>query len=255
MTSRLTHIPFYLLAIALLTPRQLLAQPSGYKNADFDITAASVTHLADLDLLVFEQQVAGTAGRTTPTPRGQLDGAPVLGHVFPTSLAPAAVGFGSATGIVALAVTSHPDFDDTPLWDENGDGNYGNDGVTWHTHWVVLGKDARVPGGLSVKEFRKTDAVVLPPTNPGMPMYMDSPGYAVTTRASTLRVLVPVSRLTLDAAGPPSFTFDAVTCYMRVSAPADAHSGTRDVPMLGVYEVFDVLSGNLSLPYTVSRQP
>src|SRR5688572_22210592 len=37
-------------------------QPSGYKNADFDLTAASVVHDRDLDLLVFEQQVAGTAG-------------------------------------------------------------------------------------------------------------------------------------------------------------------------------------------------
>jgi hypothetical protein len=52
---------------------------------------------------------------------------------------------------VALAVASQPDFDDMPLWDENGDGHYGNDGVRWHTHWVVLQKGARVPGDLSVK--------------------------------------------------------------------------------------------------------
>src|SRR5690606_15770292 len=209
---------------------------SGYKNADFDITAASVTHHADLDLLVFEQQVAGTAGGTTPKLRGQRDGAAVLGYVFPTSRAPAAVGSAPTEGIVALAVTSHPDFDDTPFWDENGDGNYGNDGVTWHTHWVVLVEDARVPGGLSVKAFRKTDAVVLPPTNPGMPMYMDSPGFAVTTRANTIRVLVPVSRIRFEG-GAPAFRFDAVTCYMRVSAPAEGHDATRDLPMLGVYEV------------------
>ncbi len=254
MTSRVTYFAFYLFVITGFTPAPLFAQASGYKNADFDITAASVTHVGDLDLLVFEQQVAGTAGRTTPRPNGALDGAPVLGHVFPTSLAPTAVGFGATEGILALAVTSHPDFDDTPLWDENGDGNYGNDGVTWHTHWVVLGEDKRVPGGLSVKEFRKTDAVVLPPTNPGMPMYMDSPGFAVTTRANTLRVLVPVSRMKFDA-GVPSFKFDAVTCYMRVSAPADGHGNVNDKPMLGVYEVFDVLSGNLTLPYTVTRKP
>lgn len=254
MTRHWTSFAFYLLFLALAapSPAQPQAQASGYKNADFDITAASVTHIADLDLLVFEQQAAGTAGGTTPTPRGQLDGAPVLGYVFPTSLTPAAVGFGAAEGIVALAVTSHPDFDDTPLWDENGDGNYGNDGVTWHTHWVVLVEDKRVAGGLSVKEFRKTDAVVLPPTNPGMPMYMDSPGFAVTTRTNTIRALVPASRIRFEGS-EPAFKFDAVTCYMRVSAPAGEHAESHDLPMLGVYEVFDVLSGDLSLPYDVRR--
>lgn len=238
---------------AVVTAEPAAAQGASYKNADFDLTAASVTHLADLDLLVFEQQVAGTAGRTTPKAHGALDGAPVLGYVFPTSLPSTAVGFGTADGIVALAVTSHPDFDDTPLWDENGDGNFANDGVRWHTHWVLLGKDARVAGGLSVKEFTKADAVVLPPTNPGMPMYMDAPGFAVSTRGPSLKVLVPVSRLRLD--GAPAFRFDAVTCYMQVFAPTGGHAhGPAAKPMLGVYDVFEVLSGNLSLPYTVQRK-
>ena len=35
---------------------------------------------------------------------------------------------------LALAATSHPDFDDTPLEDEDGDGNPGNDGAKWHSH-------------------------------------------------------------------------------------------------------------------------
>jgi hypothetical protein len=246
----------YLFAPALLlaAATMAVAQGASYKTADFDLTAASVTHLSDLDLLVFEQQVAGTAGGTTPKPHGALDGAPVLGYVFPTSLPSTAVGFGRADGIVALAVTSHPDFDDTPLWDENGDGNFGNDGVRWHTHWVLLGKDARVPGGLSVKAFTKADAVVLPPTSPGMPMYMDSPGFAVATRGPSLKVLVPVSRLRLD--GPPAFSFDAVTCYMQVFAPkgGHAHGAAAPKPMLGVYDVFEVLSGNLSLPYMVAKR-
>jgi hypothetical protein len=255
MTAR-TLRSSYLFAPALLfAAATAAAQGSGYKNADFDLTAASVTHVADLDLLVFEQQVAGTAGGTTPKPHGTLDGAPVLGYVFPTSLKASAVGFGTTEGIVALAVTSHPDFDDTPLWDENGDGNFGNDGVRWHTHWVLLGKDARVPGGLSVKEFTKADAVVLPPTNPGMPMYMDAPGFAVSTRGRSLKVLVPVSRLRLD--GPPAFSFDAVTCYLQVFAPKAGHAhgaAAAAKPMLGVYDVFEVLSGDLSLPYTVQRR-
>ncbi len=255
-----TRLSSYLVATVALVAALAAAEPTiaqgvSYKGPDFDLSAASVTHLAELDLLVFEQRVAGTAGGTTPKPHGQLDGAPVLGYVFPTSLPANAVGFGKAEGIVALAVTSHPDFDDTPLWDENGDGNFGNDGVRWHTHWVLLGKDARVPGGLSVKEFVKADAIVLPPTAPGMPMYMDAPGFAVSTRGASLKVLVPVSRLRLD--GPPAFNFDAVTCYMQVVAPKAAHGnthGTTSKPMLGVYEIFEVLSGNLSLPYTVQRK-
>ena len=36
-----------------------------------------------------------------------------------------AVGFDRGAGILALAVTAHPDFDDTPLFDENGDGETG----------------------------------------------------------------------------------------------------------------------------------
>ena len=255
MTARTSRSSCLFAPALLFAATTAAAQGSGYRNADFDLTAASVTHLADLDLLVFEQQVAGTAGGTTPKPRGALDGAPVLGYVFPTSLPSTAVGFGTAEGIVALAVTSHPDFDDTPLWDENGDGNFGNDGIRWHTHWVLLGKDARVPGGLSVKEFTKADAVVLPPTNPGMPMYMDAPGFAVSTRGRSLTVLVPVSRLRLD--GAPAFRFDAVTCYLQVFAPKVGHAhgaGGAAKPMLGVYDVFEVLSGDLSLPYSVQRR-
>jgi hypothetical protein len=257
MTARVRH-PSYLLASALLVASAAAtasAQSAAYKTADFDLTSASVTHVPDLDLLVFEQQVAGTAGGTVPKARGTLDGAPVLGYVFPTNLPSAAVGFGKTESIVALAVTSHPDFDDTPLWDENGDGNFGNDGVRWHTHWVLLAKDARVPGGLSVKEFTKADAVVLPPTNAGMPMYMDAPGFSVSTSGRSLKVLVPVSRLRLE--GAPTFRFDAVTCYLQVFAPKDghAHGGAAQKPMLGVYDVFEVLSGDLSLPYAVTRKP
>lgn len=244
--------PLACAALAAILPVAAAAEPSGYKGPDFDLTAASVVHVADLDLLVFEQEVAGNAGGTTPAPRGRLDGAPVLGYVFPTTLKPTDVGFGQTDGIVALAVASHPDFDDTPLWDENGDGDYGNDGVRWHTHWVVLVKDERLPGGLSVKEFRKADAVVLPPTNPGMPMYMDSPGFSVLTRGKALKVIVPAARVKST-----SFKYDAVTCYMEVSAPDGGHAtngGASAKPMLGVYEVFEVLSKDLSLPYDVVKR-
>lgn len=214
------------------------------KTDDLEITGARVRYLEDLDLLLFEQDVQGTAGNTIPQAKGSMDGAPVLGYVFPTNLAPTDVGFSQTEGVVALAATSHPDFDDTPLWDENADREYANDGVIFHTHWVVLVPDERVPGGLAVKEFRKEDAsVVLPPTNPGMPMYMDSPGHAVVLRGKTLRVLVPAFRVN----NRTDFNFDAVTAYMEVNTSDDSR------PMLGVYEVYKVLSGDLSLPYTVSK--
>lgn len=149
------------------------------------------------------------------------------------------VGFDKAEGLLALAITSHPDFDDTPLWDENQDGDHGNDGVIYHTHWVVLQKDDRVPGGFSVQATASKDLnAVLPPTNPGMPMYMDSPGFQVGMKAGQLRVWVPHGRLNHAS----SFNYDVVTAYLQVST-----SGTG--PMLGVHKVFSILSNDLSLPF------
>lgn len=218
------------------------AQPVTPSSA-LEIQATQVQYLKDLDLLVFEQTLQGAAGSIVPEAAGQLNGAPVLGYVFPTILSPEDVGFSSADGVVALAITSHPDFDDTPLWDEDNDRDYANDGAVWHPHWVVLGPDERVPGGLSVLEFAQEDnSVVLPPTNPGMPMYMDSPGFSVVTDEDTLRVLVPAQRIN----NVTEFNFDGVTAYMEVNT-SDAER-----PLLGVYEVYSVASGDLSLPYTVN---
>ena len=143
-----------------------------------------------------------------------------------------------------MALTSHPDFDDTPLWDENNDRNYANDGVIWHPHWVVLNEDGRVAGGLSVKQFdAATDKVTLPPTNPGMPMYMDSPGHPIIVKANTIRVVIPAYRMN----NRTDFKFDAVAAYMQVNG------SNPNLPMLGVYAVYSVASGDLSLPYTVSK--
>ncbi len=212
-------------------------------TADLDLTAARVRYIEDLGLLVFEQDVAGTAGATRPEAAGQVDGAPVLGYVFPTTLSPSDVGFRADDGIVALAATSHPDFDDTPLWDEDHSGDYADDGVIFHSHWVLLGPDDRVPGGLAVLETQRI-AEDLPPTAPGMPMYLDSPGFSVVLSGNTIRLLVPLDRV----GGRTDFQFDAVAAYMEVNQGDD----TR--PLLGVYEVYDVLSGDLSLPYTVASE-
>lgn len=210
-------------------------------DANLDICAASVTFDPELDLLVFEQTVRGEAGKTTPAPNGSLNGAPVLGYVFPTTLTPEDVGFSATSGIVALALTSHPDFDDTPLWDEDNNRKFDDDGIVFHTHWVVLHEDSRAPAGLAVKQFTPgTDAVTLPPTNPGMPMYMDSPGYSAVLRGNKLRVLVPAQRINRKT----EFGFDAVSAFMKVSTD-------MNTPMLAVHEVYSNLSGNLSLPYQV----
>ena len=192
--------------------------------------------------MIFSILVKGQAGATYPEAVGQLNGAPVLGYVFPTSLKPTDVGFSDTEGIVALALTSHPDFDDTPLWDENLDRDYANDGKVWHPHWVVLAPDERVKGGLAVKQFDPDDTTIsLPPTNPGMPMYMDSPGFQVVTKGNRISVIVPTYRMNRKT----SFQYDGVAAYMEVNTE------NPDFPMLGVYAVYSVASGDLSLPYGV----
>lgn len=217
-----------------------------YNNNDFQITKAKVTHLENLGVSVWEIKVKGEAGKTTPVPNGGLDGAPVLGYVFPTTLKPTDVGFSNTEGILAMALTSHPDFDDTPLWDEdmNGDPTNIGDGVYWHPHWVVLHEDKRVPGGLAVKQFKKVDNVKLPTTNPGMPMFMDSPGFPVTTKGKSIKVVIPDYRMN----NKKSFNYDGVAAYMIVN------TSNKNKPMLGVYEVYSVASGDLSLPYTVKNK-
>lgn len=220
-------------------------------EADYRIKTASVKHNKIWGQLEFEIIVEGSAGRSVSKAAGQMNGAPVDGYVFPTTLSAENVGFSKTEGIVALALTAHPDFDDTPLWDENGDGNYTNDKIVWHPHWVVLVKDDRVTGGLSVKEFNPKDTkVVLPKTNPGMPMYMDSPGFQVITEGNAIRVVVPTYRVRFNT----NFKYDAVGVYMQLSmSDKGVHRTNGKMPMLGVYKVYSVLSKDLSLPYNVTE--
>ena len=218
--------------------------PALTKSPSLKIKGVAVEYRDELDALVFSMDLEGAAGKAVPKAAGQLDGAPVVAYVFPTNLKASDVNMGKAEGIVALAITSHPDFDDTPLWDENANGIYNDDKVIYHTHWVLLTEDKRVPGGLSVKEFKKEDkAVVLPPTNCGMPMYLDSPGHGVAERGNTIRAIVPASYVR----NKTSFKFDGVTCYMQVN------TSCMERPMLGVYEVYSIASGNLSLPFKTTK--
>jgi hypothetical protein len=225
---------------------------SNINEADYSITAATITHNKKWGQLEFEILAKGQAGRSVSKAAGQMNGTPVDGYVFPTTLSSEDIGFSKTEGIVALAITAHADFDDTPLWDEDGDGDYGNDKIVWHPHWVVLVEDKRVPGGLSVKEFSPTDkSVILPKTNPGMPMYMDSPGFQVVTEGKAIRIVVPDYRVRFKT----DFKFDAVGAYMQLSTgEGGAHATDGKMPMLGVYKVYSVLSKNLSLPYQVKSK-
>jgi hypothetical protein len=213
-----------------------------FKNDNFSIVTTHASYNENLKQVVMSIQVKGKAGATMPDSIGKLDGAGVLGYVFPTTLSSEDVGFEKTDGIVALALTSHPDFDDSPLWDENNNGVFSDDGRVWHPHWVLLVKDERVKGGLAVKEFKKDDKTVkLPPTSPNMPMYMDSPGFQVVTKGNTIQVVIPTYRINNKS----NFKFDAVTCYMAVN------TSNMMMPMLGVMDVYSVASGNLTLPYSI----
>ncbi|MFV1465864.1 hypothetical protein VWY34_13885 [Phaeobacter sp. JH20_02] len=206
------------------------------KAADFDILAAHAHR--DGNTVTFHMTTAGTAGASVPDASGAVGGADVWSYVWPTSLDPSAVGFEGGTGILALAATSHPDFDDTPLYDENGDGDPANDGVEWHSHWVVLTpSDACGPGALSVRDIAEGTAPRLPATWPGFPVFLDSPGFTPLFDGPEIRVNAGfASDVQLEGVA-----YDGVTSALRVNANIHA-------PLLCVTDVFDVASGDLSLP-------
>ena len=203
---------------------------------DFDILAAHVHR--EGDVVVFHMTTAGEAGATLPQATGQMARSNVLAYVWPTTLKPEDVGFESDGGIVAMVATSHPDFDDTPLFDENGDGNALNDGGRWHSHWVILAPNEKCgPGTLSVKDIPEGSAPKMPATWPGVPVYLDSPGFSPLLSGPEIRVNAVLS----GKEGSEPFQYDGVTSALRVNANVHA-------PLLCVTDVFDVASGDLSLP-------
>jgi hypothetical protein len=217
------------------TPPAGLPSAAGNAAPDFDFVMTRVERRGDD--LVFSERVSGRAGATVPTAVGTLAGSRVFSYVWPTSLDPAAAGFESDTGVLALAATAHPDFDDTPLQDEDRDGDRGNDGRLWHSHWVVLTPDAACgEGKLKVRDIPAGTHPRLPATWPGLPLFIDSPGYETVITGETVRVPVPLRALGF----PDGFRYDGVTAALRVNA--SVHD-----PLLCVVDVWDVASGNLSL--------
>lgn len=206
------------------------------KVAAFDILAAHVHRKGRT--VTFHMTTNGKAGSEIPAPVGSLGGAPVLSYVWPTSLDPASVGFEGKTGILALAATSHPDFDDTPLYDENGDGDPANDGTRWHSHWVVLiPTKACGEGALGVRDIPKGETPKMPATWPGLPIFIDSPGFTPLFDGPEIRINVSFADVETIIAS----SYDGVTAALKVNANVHA-------PLLCVTDVFDVASGDLSLP-------
>lgn len=204
--------------------------------AAFDILAAHAHRKGNL--VTFHMTTNGGAGTEVPEAAGAVGGAGVLSYVWPTSLDPSAAGFEGGTGILALAATSHPDFDDTPLYDENQDGDPANDGVVWHSHWVVLTPtEACGPGALAVRDISEGEEPQLPATWPGFPVFLDSPGFSPVFDGPEIAVTAAFGRdVALEGAA-----YDGVTAALRVNANIHA-------PLLCVTDVFDVASGDLSLP-------
>lgn len=217
-----------------------ITAPAG-DPAPFDIVHARI--ITEGRIATFHMAVSGRAGESRPTPTGALAGSQVFAYVWPTTLDPAIVGFDPGAGILALVATSHPDFDDTPLYDENRDGDRDNDGAVWHSHWVVLGPDDTCgPGALKVIDIPEGATPRLPATWPGLPLLIDSPPWQPVLHTETIEIAVAFDDIGLvEAMG-----YDGVTAGLRVNANVHA-------PLLCVTDVFDVASGDLSLPGRVNQ--
>ena len=210
-------------------------------KADFDLFHTKVT--TEGNVAVFHVAVSGKAGKSMPTKVGKLGGSAVFSYVWPTTIDPYVVGFEQKSGILAFAVTSHPDFDDTPLYDENGDGDRANDGNLWHSHWVVLTRDdACGKDALKVVDIPPGAKPRLPKTWPGLPILIDSPAWSPVFKGQTLEVRVPFD----DIGAVEGASFDGVTAVLRVNA--SVHN-----PLLCVADVFKVASGMLTLPGKVDQ--
>lgn len=219
------------LATNTVAAHEIVSPIDADKSPAFDITKAGAT--TDGRLTTFAMELVGTAGSIKPKPIGQLAGAKVESYVWPTSLDPEVVGFDKGSGILSLAITAHPDFDDTPLFDEDQDGDPANDGADWHSHWVVLVEDTACGAGLKVRDV-SPGVDLLPATAPYLPIALDSPGMSPILDGRTAKITVPIS-------DTEDVSFDAVTAELQVNE-------NSEVPLLCITGVHDVASGDLSLP-------
>ncbi len=211
-----------------------IAAPRGNAAmADYDIVRAGIA--IERDQAIFRIEVAGQAGATRPAETGRFAGSDVHAYVWPTTLDSAVAGFDPRQGILALAVTFHPDFDDgAPGRERNRH--------LWHSHWVVLGPDAACgPAALKVQDLPRDRHPRVPGDWPSVPLMISSPDLPPVLSGEAIEVRVPMAELP----GLREARFDGVTAGLKVNG--DLHA-----PLLCVAQVFDVASGNLSLPSRVA---
>lgn len=212
---------------AAASAHSIEAHPDDAVQASFDIIETTIVTRGDT--AVFTTRVRGEAGKDKPDATGKFEGSTVYAYVWPTSLDSGEIGFDDAQGIVALAVTFHPDFDDAA--------NGGENRHIWHPHWVVLAEDKACGGGLKVIDIPEGTKPKVPPTWPGVPLLIDSPEYPTTFKGDTVDVHIPIKLI----AGIEGASYDGVTAGLKVN-------GNLHAPLLCVSNVFKVASGNLSLP-------
>nr|WP_299503044.1 hypothetical protein [uncultured Rhizobium sp.] len=203
------------------------ADPTDAVHASFDIIETTI--VTEGDSAVFTTRVLGEAGSEKPAATGKFEGSDVYAYVWPTSLNSGEIGFDKDQGIVALAVTFHPDFDDAAKGGKNRD--------IWHPHWVVLAEDNACGGGLKVIDIPEGTKPKVPETWPGVPLLIDSPEYPTTFRGDAVDVTIPLSLI----GGINGASYDGVTAGLKVN-------GNLHAPLLCVSNVFKVASGDLSLP-------
>ncbi len=203
------------------------AEPNEAVQASFDIIETTIVTRGDA--AVFTTRVRGQAGTEKPRATGKFEGSDVYAYVWPTSLNSGDIGFERDQGIVALAVTFHPDFDDAAKGGRNRD--------VWHPHWVVLAEDKACGGGLKVIDIPQGEKPKVPETWPSVPLLIDSPAYPTELKGDAVDVTIPLSLI----GGIEGASYDGVTAGLKVN-------GNLHAPLLCVSNVFKVASGNLSLP-------
>lgn len=213
--------------LSTASAHSIKADPSQAVQASFDIIETTIATKGDS--AVFTTRVRGEAGADKPAATGKFEGSDVYAYVWPTSLNSGEIGFDKDQGIVALAVTFHPDFDDAAKGGKNRD--------IWHPHWVVLAEDKACGGGLKVIDIPEGTKPKVPETWPGVPLLIDSPEYPTTFRGDAVDVTIPLSLI----GGINGASYDGVTAGLQVN-------GNLHAPLLCVSNVFKVASGNLSLP-------
>ncbi len=108
---------------------------------------------------------------------------------------------------------------------------------------MVLGPDETCgPGALKVIDIPEGMSPRLPKTWPGLPILIDSPGWNPLIDEESVMVRVPFD----DIAVVEGASYDGVPAGLRVNESVHA-------PLLCVADVFDVASGDLSLPGRVNE--